>query len=424
MNFLNLQQLFLIIFFLLMLEGFFSGSEIALLSADKLTLKQKIKKSDRRLFKNTKLALELSNHPERILSTTLLVTCFCVAAISCVLSLFFLSQDTPNSEIWTTITASPLIILFGEIFPKILFRKHATSVAPWVATPIYASYFLLYPITKILSLYTSRLARFVGPIQDLMLGRKRKTREDLKALLSYNKSETDIKSSEKKMIRRIFDFKDTEAKNALIPLVQVQAIERSSTVLGALKQFGKNQHSRMPVYAARIDNIIGILDATSLFAADDLQQSIQHFITSAKYIPETQSLEDLLVDVRNESTEMLVVVDEHGGAVGILTFEDIAEEIVGEISDEYDTLEIPYKELSENKWLIYAHMEIEGINDRLGLDLPGGDYETLSGFLLQQFGRIPNPKDELFFNTSGGNFKFIIRTASERRIESVIIEKL
>ncbi|MGZ3689561.1 MAG: transporter associated domain-containing protein, partial [Bdellovibrionota bacterium] len=118
-----------------------------------------------------------------------------------------------------------------------------------------------------------------------------------------------------------------------------------------------------------------------------------------------------------------VVVDEHGGAVGILTFEDIVEEIVGEIADEYDTDSAPYKEVSERSWLVQARMEISAINETLKLDLPHGEYETLSGFLLQQFGRIPEPRDELFFDTNAGPLKFTIRAATERHIEQVLIEK-
>ena len=121
---------------------------------------------------------------------------------------------------------------------------------------------------------------------------------------------------------------------------------------------------------------------------------------------------------------MVVVVDEHGGAVGILTFEDIVEEIVGEISDEYDQESKTYRELSEGRWLVQARMEIDQINDQLKIDLPHGDYETLSGFLLQQFGRIPESRDELFFNTHAGQLKFTVKQATERHIESVLIEMM
>jgi hypothetical protein len=180
----------------------------------------------------------------------------------------------------------------------------------------------------------------------------------------------------------------------------------------------------MPVYSNRIDNIIGILENSDLLGTSDLSESIKLYISPAHYAAETQSLEDLLSDMRSEDSEMVVVVDEHGGAVGILTFEDIVEEIVGEISDEFDFETLSYKELSEQSWSVQAKMEIQQINETLKVDLPEGNYETLSGFLLQQFGRIPEPRDELFFDTPTGSYKFTIQRATERHIELVLVERI
>lgn len=270
----------------------------------------------------------------------------------------------------------------------------------------------------------TRLSRFVGPIEEMLIGKKKTTREEIRSILSYNRKETELKSSEKRMIKRIFDFKDSEAKHALIPLVRVDAVEDCTTVEETLRIFERNRHSRMPVYSDRIDNIVGILELTDLFASTDFKQPIRNYISSAYYVPETQSLEDVIREMRREDNEMAIVVDEHGGATGILTFEDIVEEVVGEISDEYDVDAPTFKALSDTSWLIQARMEIQQINDLFKLNLPQGDYETLSGFLLQQFGRIPDIRDELFFNTSAGNLKFTIRKATQRHIESVLIEKI
>ncbi len=243
-------------------------------------------------------------------------------------------------------------------------------------------------------------------------------------MLSYGKNESEIKPAEKKMIKRIFDFKDTEAKHALIPLVKVEAIEEQGTIRVALERFKAHRHSRMPVFSGRIDNIIGVIDVADLFAANDLNQAVRGFVTPARYIAETQALEDLLLEMHRENDEMVVVVDEYGGAVGILTLEDIVEEIVGEIQDEYDSEGALYKETGPNGWLIQARMEVGQINELLHIEIPEGDYETLGGFLLQQFGRIPGNRDELYFDTPGGSMKFTIRKASERAIELVLVERL
>ncbi|MBI2711951.1 MAG: HlyC/CorC family transporter [Bdellovibrio sp.] len=417
---LNLFELSVILLILVAIEGFYSGSEIALLSCDKLILKRSTKLGS----KQAALALELAKHPERVLSTTLFITNLCIIGISALVELYMLENAHDYAELYAILVASPLIVLFGELLPKTFYQRNANRFAPWVSVPVHLTYLAFYPITRILSTYTTRLSRIVIPIEELLSGRRRTTRDEIRSVLSFPKDESEIKSSEKKIIRRIFDFKDTEAKHALIPLVRVDAIEDSASVQNALEKFERHRHSRMPVYSKRIDNIIGVLEANDLLAATDLQESIRLYITPANYVSETQSLEDLVQDMRSDDSEMVVVVDEHGGAVGILTFEDIVEEIVGEISDEYDHEQQPFKEVSPDTWSIQARTEIQLLNESLKLDIPEGNYETLSGFLLQQFGRIPETGDELFFDTPSGSFKFTIQKASERHIETVLIQKL
>lgn len=416
---LNFWNLLFIIPPLILLEGLFSGAEIALLSADKLTLKKLSNNGD----PGATLALEMATHPERVLSTTLLMTSFCVIASSALIVLTFIQSGISHPDLAAVVVTSPLVVLLGELIPKTIYQKSATRLAPWVVYPVYWSFWIFFPITRILSAYTTRLAKIIGPIGELLAGKRKTTREEIRSLLSYTKSETEIKASEKRMIKRIFDFRFTETKHALIPLVKVDAIEASATVQEALESFERHRHSRMPVYSDRIDNIVGVLDIADLLAATDLQQPIRHSITPAHYVPETQFLEDLLLDMRTENTEMVVVVDEYGGAVGILTFEDIIEEIVGEINDEYDYEAQPFKELSPTSWNIQARMEIQQMNEILKFEIPEGNYETLSGFLLQQFGRIPEQGDELFFDTPSGSFKFTIQKATERHIDTVLVQK-
>lgn len=416
----SIGQLAGMVTLLLIVEGFFSGSEIALLSADKLVLKNQSKLGKTRAT----LALSLSSHPERVLSTTLLMTSLCVVSCSALISLYFFKNYKNHAEIGAVLATSPLVVLLGELLPKTLFQRSATTLAPWVAYPIHWTYWVFYPITRILSSYTTRLSRLVGPIEELLSGRRKNSREEIRELLSYNKNETEIKSSERRMIKRIFDFRYSEAKHALIPLVQVDAIEQAASVREALERFERHRHSRMPVYADRIDNIVGILESADLLAATDEQQSIRHYLTPAHYAAETQSLEGLMLEMRLDDNAMVVVVDEHGGAVGILTFEDIIEEIVGEINDEYDYESQPFKKNTETSWSVQARMEIQQINETLKIDLPEGEYETLSGFLLQQFGRIPEVNDELFFDTSTGSYRFRIQKATERHIEVVFVQKI
>jgi putative hemolysin len=417
---LTLQKLWLWIPPLLLLEGFFSGSEIALLSADKLSLKARASQGSWR----AKLALSLAQSPERVLSCTLVITSLCMVAISAMIAIYVHTHYAHHTDLVAVAITSPLIVLLGELIPKTIYQRYATTLAPWIAVPVQMVYWILYPITKTLSIYTTLLGRLLRPLQELLTGKSQTGRDELLTLLSYGKRESEITASERKLIKRIFDFKGTQAKDVLIPLIKVEAIEENSTIKDVLERFKNHRHSRMPVYSGRIDNIIGILEVADLFHAPDSNQGILNYISSARYVAETHLLEDLVTEMKHDENEIVVVVDEYGGAVGILTTEDIIEEIVGEIEDEHDDFSTDFKELSDNRWLIQARMSVGAINEQLKLDIPEGDYETISGFLLTQFAKIPETGDELYFDTQAGSLKFTIRKANERQIQSVLIEAL
>jgi putative hemolysin len=416
----TLEILLIVIPLLLLLQAVFSGSEIALLASDRMVLKTQAKEGSQRAH----VAIELLDHPERIFSATLLITSICGVSISTLVTLYLMAQGIENLELTAIAVASPLIVILGELLPKTLFQRNSTRLAPWCAPIVNAVFWSFYPITRLISAYTNRLTRLVGPLEELIAGKKQTTRDQLRSLLSYSRKETEIKSSEKTLIRRILDFKDTEAQHALIPLVKVEAIEQGATIRQALERFQSHRHSRMPVYSERIDNILGVIALRDLVGSTDLEQPIKSRVQVAHYVPETQALRDLVLEMTQDRRELVVVVDEYGGAVGILTFEDIVEEIVGEIQDEDDSEALPFKILSADEWLAQARLEVSTANEHLKLAIPEGDYETLGGFLLQQFGRIPSTGDELYFDTPSGSYKFVIRKASDRSIESVVIEKI
>ncbi|MBC7385565.1 MAG: HlyC/CorC family transporter, partial [Cryobacterium sp.] len=351
---------------LILIEGFFSGSEIALLSADQIDLKARAANGSSR----AKLALQLAKHPERVLTSTLVMTAFCVILISALCSLWARGKYGESSE-WIAVSiASPLVVILGELIPKTVYQKYANRVAPWVSYPVSFVYLLFYPLTRTISFYTSGLSRVLRPIEEMLTGKSPSGRDELLTLLSYGKRESELGVSEKRMIRRIFDFKGTEAKHILIPLIKVEAIEEHATILDGLERFKSHRHSRMPVYSGRIDNIVGILEVSDLFRAPDPQQSVRNFVETATYVAETHHLDDLLKIMRRDETEMVVIVDEYGGAIGILTFEDIVEEIVGEIEDEHDDQAVDVKQLGENSYIVPARMEVTALNENLNFEIP------------------------------------------------------
>ena len=256
MNDFSLTTLALVIV-ILIIEGFFSGSELALLSADKIRLKKKSKQGD---F-GAGLALRLLKNPERILSSTLLLTSTCVMAISVLLTLEFRRIKGEHGEIYAVITGSLLVIIFGELIPKFLYRKFSSVMAPKVAILIFYTQKVLSPFISLTTLYSSQISRVLTPIEQLWSGKKQSAKDELQGLLTTDSSDTQIKSTEKRLIRRILRFRDKIAKDGLVTLVQVDAIEKQSTLYEAFEIFNQKKHSRLPVYDERIDNVIGTLAA-------------------------------------------------------------------------------------------------------------------------------------------------------------------
>lgn len=398
----------------LLAEGFFSGSEMALISADRLALRKAANGGNR----GAKLALELLAHPEHVLVTALVGTGLCVAFQATMVTMFVFTQLGPEYDVYGILILSPLALVFGELIPKTIYQRFAENLAPIVARPILIARWVFAPATWVIGKYAIWLSRLLLPLQEAVGVHHRTThRDELSYLLHYGRRETALKRTERRMIRRIFDFSKAEAKRALIPLVHLDMIEDTLTQAEALEAFLKYGHSRLPVYHERVDNIVGVVHVFDVFSEQDPAKPVTKLMQSAFFAPVSQQLDDLLYTMKKRGIQMAIVVDEYGGAVGALTLEDILEEIVGEIKDEYDRDSTDYRQLDEGEYLIHARMEISSINELLKFDIPRGDYETLAGFLLQQFNRIPEEGDELYFK----NLKFVIRRATNKAIEQVYV---
>lgn len=404
----------------LLVEGFFSGSELALLSADKLALKKKSKQGNH----GAQLALRLLKSPDRILSTTLLMTSTCVMTVSVLLTIEFRHIFAERGEWMAIMTGSFLVIIFGELIPKLLYRSLSSWLTPKIARPIFYTQKVLTPFIRVTSLYTTQITKAMGPIEGLWSGRNQNIKDELSGLLTVDSNDTQIKTTEKRLIKKILKFRDKITTDALVPLVKVDAIEKQSTLSEAFELFRNKKHSRLPVFDERIDNVVGILELHSVIRQSDLTQKIDRFIKPAIYAAETQKLEDILNDMIERDFQIAIVVDEYGGAVGILTREDIFEQIVGDLEDEDDPEKKLIRVLGPHEWLVKARTTVSQVNDELQIDLPEGNYDTIGGFLLRQFSRIPDSGDELYYDTKVGQIHFVVRETTRRRIESVSIERI
>jgi CBS domain containing-hemolysin-like protein len=393
-------------------EAFFSGSEIALIAANP----QKIRKSPNASPARIKMTLDLLKDRERILATTLCGTNLSVVTNSILITSFLLSQLNEKGEVYAVILLTPLLLIFGEIIPKTLFQQHANNISLRVAYPIFLASYMLYPLVFLITKGTQYLFRLSGAKGSQ--GIPFVTREELRLIVKMSRKGSDLTPEEVTMIDRLFDFAHTTVKEAMVPLVDVAAVEDTVTIKEVIELIDVKGHSRIPVFHERIDNIIGVINSFDLLDESLSKKPLLSLIRAVPYVPEVKPVDDLLIEMQKQRNHLAVVVDEYGGGVGIITIEDILEEIVGEIQDEYDRDQRLYHTIGKDKYMVSSRMEVDQIGELLSLILPEGDYETLGGFLLERFGHIPQPGEVLHFE----NVIFTVLSSDERSIGRVKIE--
>lgn len=400
----SLELIIIVIAICLLLQAFFAGSEIALVSCDKIKMKSLAEGGSTR----AKLVLKSFLKIERFISTTLVG--INVSLITSTVILTFYIQDTygKGKEFYAVLILSPLIVIFGQVVPKAVFQKRASSMVLWSIYPLWLASKIFSPILIQINLFIKVLLKLIGSTENPFI-----TREEL--LHAIEGDETIRQGGyREKIIKRIFRFSETTVEEIMIPLIHVYALNDDTLAKDAVGLIKETGHSRIPIYRGRVDNITGILHAFDLLDAKP-DDPIKNFSITPFYVPETKSVDELLDELQKGPAGMAVVVDEYGGAVGVITLEDILEEVVGEIEDEYDKGIRLWRKIAENEYLINPKIDIEKINEELRLGIPEGDYDTLSGFLLSEVGSIPKIGDEIPYK----NHTFVVTKASLRSIEEV-----
>jgi CBS domain containing-hemolysin-like protein len=363
--------------------------------------------------RGARIALKLLAKPEYFLATTLMGAYMASMANTVLVTALLLQKWGSAGEVAAMLLLPPLLLILGEITPKSIGRQQATRLALHLGPVVWAISWVFYPFTFIFAL-VSRAALF-------LTGARRTsqlpfiTREDLRLVVQKSGPEVDLEKQERLIIHRILQFSLRTVKEVMVPLVRVAAVPDNMTVGQALEEFRAAPFARFPVYHRRIDNLIGVLHSIDLLGEEHLSQTIKPYIHSLPYVPEIKKIDRLLIEMQRSGTHLAAAVDEYGGVVGIVTIEDLLEEIVGEIADEFDQEVSPYKKLGEGHYLISARMEIGLLNEALHLDLPPGDYETLAGFLISQLGDLPRAGEQIKYR----NLRFIVRQAESRTLKEV-----
>ncbi len=392
-------------------EGFFSGTETAMVSVDRARIRALAEQGS----KSAALVEAILQTPEKFFSTTLLGTNIAVVLSNAIATLLIIEYLGEQYQYITILIMTPLILIFGEIVPKTVYRYHAEQITTHLIYPLKAISVIFYPLVVILTSLTRLLMRLFG--MGSAQFRPHATREDLENYLDMWNIRGYLRTAERKIIERIFDFSEIDVEDIMIPLINIKTLEAGDSVDNAISLARKTGYSRIPVYEGEVYNIIGIVHAFDLLTANEKTQTLKDLMRPAPYVPSSAPIDELLKQLRTEGKSIAVVVDEYGGAVGIVTIEDILEEVVGEIYDEYDKEERLLVRTGRDEYLVNARMEIDELNDRLNLQLPKDDYETLAGFLLKHMERIPRVGENFQF----ANLEFVISKADKRSIKEVSI---
>jgi len=399
-------------------SAFFSSAETALTALGEAKVRSLVETGGRR---GALLRLWL-HHPDRILSALLLGSTLVNVGLGSLTALMVDEAGYGHALALLTGVTAVIVLIFGEITPKTFAKRHATGFALFIMPLVALVYWLLYPLAWLLVQIPRALARAVGsdPAASQAV-----TSSELEHLIEMGARQGSIDKVREQLLSSVLAFTEVLVKEIMIPRTQVIALEETATYEEALKLVTETELSRIPVYRGSLDEVVGVLHAKTLLA--DVKKGIQpsqfqlvNYLRKPFFVPEVMKVSRLLTEMQRRKTHLAVVVDEFGGTSGIVTLEDVVEEIVGEIHDESDVEEKKLKVLSDGLILADAQVSIRELEEHLGIDFPeGGDYESLGGFLTATAGRVP-PTGSLVV---WGGMTFTVKAADDRRVHKVEIAR-
>ena len=405
----------IILFILVGLAAFFSASETAFVSLGAYHLR----KLDREDPKAKKLEFWFK-YPNRVLTTTLVGNTI-VESLSSILaaSIAYRSSGKVSLAIMAFLVMF-FILVFGEIIPKNLGKKYAEKFVMFAILPMKVFTLIFEPINRFLLGFAEVFLNLFGVNIDSILPVL--TEEDIKAMISAGEEEGLIEEEERQMIHSIFELGDRMVSEVMIPRVNIVAVDVNSTIKEVLNLVAKEGYSRYPVYRGNFDTIEGVVYLKDIIAKGYEYKDllVKDIMRPAYFVPETKKINDLMKELQRKQIQMAIVVDEYGGTAGLVTMEDLVEEIVGEISDEYKHDSYDYQRLSDNSYLVKGSMEVEKANELLDLDLSKGEFETVAGFILEYLGRLPRKGEKFIYKGK----VFIVYEIYENTIKWIRIRPL
>ncbi len=390
-----------IIIISLVLTFYFSGTETAFISVNRV----RIEVWRRQKSKAGEIIARFLLKPEKFIYTVLVGNNIANVAFASFATIYF-NRFLDEKVTWLLITG--ITVLWGEIIPKTLFRSLADWIIRKVAHLLQIFYYIFLPMIWLVNEISRFLLKMLQyPEQEIT---HFFTKKDVEILIRESQDQAKIDEQESKILSRILHLRHLPVREVMIPRTDIVAVPEDISVKELSTVFQKSGFTRIPVYRDNLDNIIGIVYLKDLFRQP---KTIKEILREAMFVPETKRCSALLTEFRQKNTTIALVIDEYGGTAGLVTTEDIIEELVGEIIDEFDATTVLIRKIDDKTYSVNARIEPDRLKEKLGIELPEGDYETLAGFIINHLRRIPRRDEAFEFN----GIKFIVTRATRRKVE-------
>lgn len=400
---------------MLMFSAFFSGMEIAFLGRNRL--REEIDRKQNPMFNY--IADIFARNSDNYITTILVGNNIALVVYSMSMSLLLIELFNMENALAQTIVSTIIILFVGEYIPKSVVRRNANFYYALLSPIIYLFYIILYPITRLSTLISYGLIRLTGRRIEPREEPTEFNRDDLASLVEDENVEVNDEEEEDiRLFQNALDFADLRVRDCMVQRVDVEAVDLESTTIAELtERFVETKFSRIFVWHDSIDNIIGYVNSKSLF---EQPKNISDIIIKTIYVAETMPLQDMLETFTKRRASIAVVIDEFGGTAGIISLEDVLEQIFGEIEDEHDVQELIERQTADNEWLLSARHEVEYLNETYNLEIPESDeYDTLAGYIIAEHGGIPTEGEEL----RNEMFTMKIVSRKQSRLDVVSVRK-
>ena len=401
------------IFISLLFSAFFSGMEIAYVSSNRMLAEMKGDNSNL----NHRMVEYFYSNPSTFVTTMLVgnniaLVIYGIGIAYLLDNTIFLNEPGGIRLVGDTILSTIIVLFLGEFLPKTIFKNNANSMLSIMAFPTFLCYIVLYPISKSCAAFSKCLLRLLG----VNLKQEKPKEEFTKVELDYLVQQSD--NPEVKIFHNALDLADTKVRDCMVPRTEINAIEKTAPLKELREKFIESGNSKLIVYNEDIDHIIGYIHTQELFR---IKKDWNSHIQQISFVPETMAVRKLMENLMAQKKSIAVVVDEFGGTSGLVSLEDIVEEIIGEIEDEHDITNYECRQTADGGYLVSARLEIEKINETLGIELPESeDYKTLGGLILTQYQSFPKLNEVVTFG--GWNCKILKNTKT--KIELVKLTKV